>query len=390
MKYLALFLSLIVIDANAYLLDYKPIDIESIINEKATTQKINLFSIIESCDNVNLLKEQVTELENTKFIDCSMIDGRDFLVLETSIDLGGGSSPKTLSLHANGNDEFGLDVNDEWMMKLNEIAHNYLFLIKLKNNSDKHYQSVSSTSAPIFNNYPSNVNRHWLKPDEEVNVIVPLLSPNYKPLMEGQKLREPSKLFIKTNKLADTGNAEAQYQLGNMYEKDTVHIQRDRDMAFEWHKKAADHGDAIAQYITSENDYWMANVKNKVNMKRLSIEYLNKSAAQNDPVAQKHLAEHYLTGSYLKKDPQKALLLLKASAEQGNERAQTELGRQTFNMGDKVTGYAWYSIAAYSVKYDEDTLNNMEKQMTIDELRKATILSKELKRKYPVKKFAYE
>lgn len=44
MKYLALFLSLIVIDANAYLLDYKPIDIESIINEKATTQKIKGLS----------------------------------------------------------------------------------------------------------------------------------------------------------------------------------------------------------------------------------------------------------------------------------------------------------------------------------------------------------
>jgi TPR repeat protein len=54
-------------------------------------------------------------------------------------------------------------------------------------------------------------------------------------------------LLNSTRKLADQGNAEAQYNLGLMYEQGRG-VQQDDVKAVKWFQKAAYQGDAIAQY----------------------------------------------------------------------------------------------------------------------------------------------
>lgn len=87
--------------------------------------------------------------------------------------------------------------------------------------------------------------------------------------------------------LAEQGNMKAQAALGSSYSVGRDGLMQDKIKAFYWLRKAADQGDASAQYLTGFN---------------------------------------YREGDGVRQDYQKALYWLKKSSDQGYARAQFSLG----------------------------------------------------------------
>lgn len=110
--------------------------------------------------------------------------------------------------------------------------------------------------------------------------------------------------------LAEGGDAEAQFLLGELYFAGSG-VAKDRAVAAAWYRKAADAG---------------------------------------DPRAQTQLARLYFYGSGVPKDPDQAVALFRAAAATGFARAQLGLG-WAYERGrgvaqDPVSALAWYTLAA--------------------------------------------
>ena len=110
--------------------------------------------------------------------------------------------------------------------------------------------------------------------------------------------------FAKTKKLAESGNAKAQSNLGYMYAKGEG-VPKDAAEAVKWYRKAADQGDAKAQY-------------------NLGVMYANDAA--------------------------EAVRWYRKAADQGYAPAQNNLGFMYDNgfgvPKDDVEAYAWWNLAA--------------------------------------------
>ena len=168
-------------------------------------------------------------------------------------------------------------------------------------------------------------------------------------------LREAKEAYISGNfavalnefiRLADKGNAEAEYHLGVMYDKGQG-VAQDYRAAASWYRKAADWGDVDAQfnlgvmYIKGtgvEKDYIEA------------ARWFQKAANQGDPEAQAYMGAMYHKGYGVPQDYRSALLWYKKAADQGNAQAQYNLGTMYYN-GDEVpqdyrSALLWYKKAA--------------------------------------------
>jgi TPR repeat protein len=177
--------------------------------------------------------------------------------------------------------------------------------------------------------------------------------------------------------LAESGDAAAQLNLGNMYERG-LHVAQDHTIAVEWYRKAAnqghtrammnlvrlnafgdggeamtmlkplaDAGDADAQYAVGlmyrrgqgvPQDYATA------------MTWYRKAAEQGHVKAQTGLGASYRKGHGVEQNDQLALKWTRLGAEQGNADAQRGLGSiYAAGLGvtqDNVTALMWYSIAA--------------------------------------------
>ena len=149
--------------------------------------------------------------------------------------------------------------------------------------------------------------------------------------------------------LAEKGDAEAQCNLGLMYDEGQG-VEKDFKEAVKWYQKAADQGDAKAQF---------------------------------------KLAEMYGQGQGGGRDVKEALKWLRKAAEQGYAEAQMELGKAYFFDGevveqDYVTAHIWFNIAAANgAEYTKEEKNLLAKKMNPEQIDKAEALSKEMIKKNP-------
>ena len=108
-------------------------------------------------------------------------------------------------------------------------------------------------------------------------------------------------------KLAEQGNPESQFELGQMYQE----VKKNYNEAVHWYKKAAEQGHAGAQYC---------------------------------------LGDMYKKGRGVKKDDMKAATWWKKSAEQGNSKGQHAIGlcycKGEGVVKDFLEGYKWYKKSA--------------------------------------------
>ena len=115
--------------------------------------------------------------------------------------------------------------------------------------------------------------------------------------------------FVLFNKLAEQGDAAAQYNLGQMY-RNGQGVHQDYAQAAAWYRKAAEQGDAAAQY---------------------------------------NLGVMYANGKGVRQDDAQAVAWYRKAAEQGNAMAQYNLGVMYYNgegvRQNKSTAKEWFGNA---------------------------------------------
>ena len=132
------------------------------------------------------------------------------------------------------------------------------------------------------------------------------------------------------NSLGDAGNMSAQIMLGALYNKGGA-VERNDKMAASWFEKAANQGNAEAQYQLGhlyENSQLPKDYK-------LAANWYHKAAQQGSVKAQARLGVFYGEGMGVSKNTNEALLWSGKAALQGNVDAQFWLGL-LYKLGDSI------------------------------------------------------
>jgi hypothetical protein len=147
-------------------------------------------------------------------------------------------------------------------------------------------------------------------------------------------------------KQADSGNADAQFNLGSMYHKGEG-LAKDVTKAFEWYQKAAAQGNASAQEALGR---MYARGEGVARDLAKAFELLQIAATQGHANAQASLATMYANGAGVAKDVTKAFEWYQKAAIQGDAVSQTIVGQMYANgegvAKDAAKAVEWYQKAA--------------------------------------------
>lgn len=184
-------------------------------------------------------------------------------------------------------------------------------------------------------------------------LIVGLTAPAWADLASGQAayLRgDYGVAWRELKPLADQGNAEAQYQVGVMYDHGQS-VKRSYRTAAQWYERAAEQGHSGAQF-------------------NLGFMYYNGSGEEDDPVAQDFgaaegwltraaasgigeaqylLSNMYLRGDGVARDQDRAIRLANGAARKGVPGARYNLGLllgNSDNIEDVIEAYKWFALLA--------------------------------------------
>lgn len=146
-----------------------------------------------------------------------------------------------------------------------------------------------------------------------------LLGFMYLGLIEGGLLIDEKKAAEWFRKAAEQGQAEAQYQLGLIYYTGNKSIKRNKTQAFSWFKKAAEQGYPAAENSVG-NHYYLGEAT-KRDYDQAAVWY-TKGAMQGDDFAQRNLGALYDNGQGVTKDFVEGYVWFVLSARQGNELAR--------------------------------------------------------------------
>jgi TPR repeat protein len=153
---------------------------------------------------------------------------------------------------------------------------------------------------------------------------------------------EAAKWFLKA---AEQGDADAQYNLALMYENGEG-VKKDYKEAVRWYTKAAEQGYASAQYMLG---YMYCN---GLGVKDYSeaLKWYRKAAEQGDADAQGNLGWMYANGLGVSRDYKEAVKWYRKSAEKGQAGAQGNLGwMYEYGLGvsrDYNEAVKWYRKSA--------------------------------------------
>jgi TPR repeat protein len=148
-------------------------------------------------------------------------------------------------------------------------------------------------------------------------------------------------------KLAEQGNAEAQYNLGILYRQGKG-VMRDTKQAVQWFKKAADQGLATAQYYVG-NAYDVGEGVEKNT--ELAVQWYQKAAKNGDPLAQTNLGVSYVRGEGIKQDIVLAYVWFSLAASQGLTAALENRNLLKQDMSDKLVKNAQRLTREYFKRY---------------------------------------
>ncbi|RKX37320.1 MAG: hypothetical protein DRP64_17360, partial [Verrucomicrobia bacterium] len=145
---------------------------------------------------------------------------------------------------------------------------------------------------------------------------------------------------------AETGDAQAQYELGHADETGDG-VQTNLPGAVEWYTRSAEQGCADAQYRLGRCYRKGVGVETNI---LVAITWLEKAVSQNHPKAQNTLGYCYEKGQGVETNHTEALRLYHLSAEQDDEVAQCNLG-QCYRVGrgvetNLVEAVKWYRLSA--------------------------------------------
>ena len=225
--------------------------------------------------------------------------------------------------------------------------------------------------------------------------------------------------FDKYKKLAENGNAEAQYKLGNCYEsgkgvaeddgeavkwyrksadQNYAHAQwwlgycyqygfirsvlpKDAPEAVKWYFKAADQGDSRSQYCLG---YCYETGEGVVEDDAEAVKWYLKSAEQKWVEAQSRLGYCYSYGKGVAQDDAEAVKWTLKAANQGDNASQFSLGYYyEYGKGvakNPIEAYKWYNLSSVFLgKVASDSRDTLAASMTPDQITEAQRLSSEFK-----------
>jgi TPR repeat protein len=138
---------------------------------------------------------------------------------------------------------------------------------------------------------------------------------------------------------------EAERVLGSLYYFG-LHVEQDHIEAVRWYRKAADHGDASAQFNLGVLYYRGDGVPQDHNE---AAKLYRLAADQGNASAQFNLGVMYSKGEGVARDPQQAAKCYRMAAEQGDASAQVNLG-VLYDSGDGVAqdyvqAQLWFTLA---------------------------------------------
>jgi TPR repeat protein len=157
-------------------------------------------------------------------------------------------------------------------------------------------------------------------------------------------------------KKAQTGDSDAQYQLGMLYELGSSDTQKDPLKAFEWLHRSAESGNPKAETNLGVV-YWRGDGVAKDDA--VGFTWLYKAALQGFPAAQERLAGAYARGIGTPKNESAAFDWYLKAALNGDAISQLGLcdlyQKPASGEMDPTMAYAWCSIAQESASHDVGT-----------------------------------
>lgn len=150
-------------------------------------------------------------------------------------------------------------------------------------------------------------------------------------------------MIAEIRKQAESGNQEAQYQLGQLYYTGEK-LRKNYKAAFEWFGKAAESGHASAQRMVAE---MFVSGKKIGQNKNAAFYWMQCAAMQGDIVACERLAGMYLSSYGCFEDKDKAIELYMKAALSNNSDAQYHLGMINLS-SDIILAKDWLNKAASS------------------------------------------
>ena len=193
----------------------------------------------------------------------------------------------------------------------------------------------------------------------------------------GKDLAEAARWFRKS---AEQGNAKGQRYLAQCYYSGDG-VSKSLTEAAQWYRKSAEQGDSEAQRVLG-NCYFsgLGVPQDRVE----GVRWFRKSADQGDKRSQASLGVCYADGSGVPKDLVQAVHWYRKAAEQGETESQRWLGICYGNgVGvprDYVEAYKWLNLsAATDVEGAKETLTEIERKMTGEQIAEAQRLAREFK-----------
>ncbi len=171
---------------------------------------------------------------------------------------------------------------------------------------------------------------------------------------------------------ANTGDAEAQFQLGRRYDRGEG-VAKDQVEAVKWYRKAAEQDHLKAQYnLAMCYEAGEGVAKDQVE----AVKWYRRAAEQNLAAAKNNLGVCYERGEGVAKDLVEAAKWYRKAAEQNYAIGQMNLGRCYMGAGgvtkDVVEAYKWLLLAsAQGEEKSKKLMPILEEQMSPDQLDEA-------------------
>jgi TPR repeat protein len=183
--------------------------------------------------------------------------------------------------------------------------------------------------------------------------------------------------------LREEGDAEAQFNLGVMYQNGAG-VSRDDVTATMWYRKAAEQGFAMAQFVLGVRYHLGLGVpKDDVE----ALKWYLKAAEQGESALQYALGDVYHQGRGVPRDDAEAVKWFRKAAEQGDALAQFTLGCM-YQDGegvprDYVEAYMWLSLALGQGQPDArlSRLNDLEKVISPEQIADGQEMARDWKPK---------
>jgi len=158
-----------------------------------------------------------------------------------------------------------------------------------------------------------------------LSLMIPAVAADDHPGMKAFQAGDYAAAYKVWRPLADQGDANAQCNLGIMYQKG-LGVDRDQGQAFQLFQAAADKGNAQAQYQLAQMFAKGWGVPQSYSS---ALMWTQKSAAAGDPDGENRMGWLYDEGYGVQKDSKQAVYYYRLAAAKGNADAAYSLDRPT-------------------------------------------------------------